>query len=206
MIMLDYVSRLLFEDLSLLLLAEVIGLAVVLAVHRRRMTKQSRRLVWVALVVCVLLIVIQSLTITKRESLQRMVTELGAIVEAGVEQHEQQRIIELFDGEFQLDQGKEAPLRKKEFLGWLMRRLGEWQIAEVSVRDFEIELTKEDEASVSFWARCDVSGASGGHALRNVVSHWKLYCVWREDGWKVFRFEEGRMTIPYEMDLLGVFW
>ena len=81
--MLDGVARLLFEDLYLLLLAEAIALAVVLAVHRRRLTRQSRRLVWLTLGVCALLIVIQELTVTKREALEQMVAALAQAVDDG---------------------------------------------------------------------------------------------------------------------------
>jgi len=196
--MLDYVARLLFEELHLLLLTEAVALAVVLAIHRRRLTRQSRRLVLVTLGVCALLIVIQKLTITRRESLEQMVAALAQAVDDG----DIPSITKRLDHEFQYG-SQPRPWDKKAFLTKVSEKLQRWEIDQASVRGFDIEMRKKDEASVSFRATCD--WRSGSRVEHDVLSRWRLYCVYRPDGWKVFRIEEGKIG-PGAMLDFGDVW
>ena len=81
--MIDFLRRLLFEDLPLLLLAQAVAMAVVLAVHRRWMTRRSRRLVWIGLALCAALVALQVFVVTDREALTQMVQTLARAVDQG---------------------------------------------------------------------------------------------------------------------------
>ena len=158
--MLDAVSRLLFEDLMLLLVAEMIALAVVLAIHRRQMTPQSKRLVWVTLAVCGLLIGIQHLTVTRREALQQMIVELAEAVDAG----DVAGIADRLDDGFTWKR-----LDKSAFVEQVRDRLRRWQIDEASVGGVRIEITG-DRATVSCRGKCD--WRSGEQVRHGVPSAW----------------------------------
>ncbi len=179
--MLDYVTRLLFEDLPLLLVAEVIALGVVLAIHRRRFTAKSRRLVWITIGVCAALIAIQKLTVTKREALKQMVSALAQAVDDGDVSAIGQRL----DDEFQ-----DRQWDKKTFLDQVRLRLQRWQIDQASVGGFEIEIDGE-QGTVSFRATCD--WRSRDRVGYKIWSSWKLRCVRRADGWKVLRIVKGKV-------------
>ena len=105
----DSLTRLLFEDLPILLLAEVAGLAIVLAAHRRWMTARSRRMVWMSLAFCALLIAIQEYVVTNREALRDMVRTMAQAVEQG----DMEALGERFDDEIILGTytDKEAVMR-----------------------------------------------------------------------------------------------
>ena len=172
--MLDYVTRLLFEDLPLLLVAEAIALAVVLAIHRRQFTPQTRRAVWITLGVCVTFIVIQSLVTTKREALEAMVSALARAVDDG----DVPAIAERIDEEFR--HGNDD---KEAFLdGVVKQTLQRWQVDEAKVAGFKIEIDG-DTATVSFRAHCDCR--SDNPVQYSVPSFWTLNCVHRPDGWKL---------------------
>jgi len=178
---LDYVTRLLFEDLPLLLVAEAIALAVVLAIHRRRFTPHTRRAVWITLGVCAIFIVIQSLVTTRREALEAMVRTLAQAVDHG----DVPAIGERIDGEF-----RHGNHDKKAFLdGVVKQTLQRWQVDEAKVAGFKIEING-DNATVSFRAHCDCR--SDNHVQYKVPSFWTLNCIRRPDGWKLLRIPKAR--------------
>lgn len=169
----SYVSRLLFEDTLLLVVAELIALAFVLAIHRRRMNAGSRRLVWVTLVVCGLLLLIQELTVTRREAIMVMVASMARAVDEGYVESLATHV----DTDFR-HRGWDKPA----FIEQVRDRLRHMQIDEASVGGFDIVI-KDDGAKVAFRARCDWRG--GGEVRSGAVSDWELDCVRREDGWKM---------------------
>ena len=171
----DSLIRLLFEDLPLLLLAEVAALAVVLAAHRRWMTARSRRMVWMSLALCGLLIAIQKLVVTDREALRDMVRTMARAVEQG----DVAALGERFDDEIILgsNTGKEAVLQHVHL------RLQRYDVNEARVSGFQIEI-EGDAATVAFQAVCDLLGVQA-NPYYSTLTQWQLRCVRHGDGWKV---------------------
>jgi len=183
----DSLTRLFFEDLPILLLAEVAGLALVLAAHRRWMTTRSRRMVWISLAFCVLLIAIQKLVVTDREALRDMVRMMARAVEQG----DVAALGERFDDEiiFGTYAGKEAVMRHARL------RLQQYDVNEVRVSGFQIKVDG-DAATVAFQAVCDVRGVQA-NPYYATPTQWQLRCVRHPDGWKV-RYAE------YELGFTGL--
>ncbi len=188
--MLDYVTRLLFEELPLLLTAELVALTVVLAIHRRRLTPQSRRMVWVTLAVCGLLITIQKLTVTKREAIREMVSALARAVDEG----DVPAIAERLDVEFQYSRWNDGD----SFLAEVERKLGRWQVDQASVSRFEIGIDA-GRAEVSFRGTCD--WRSGDQIQYNLLSSWTVECIRRDDGWKLYRITRAKVGPGGMLDL-----
>lgn len=180
-------TRLLFEDLTLLLLAEVAALAVVLGAHRRWMTARSRRMVWLSLGFCALLIVIQHYVVTDREVLRHMVRTMARAVEQG----DVATLGEWFDDEITLGgrSGKKAALQHAHM------SLQRYDINEARVSGFQIEIAG-DTATVAFQAVCDVQGVKE-NPYYSTPSQWQLGCVRRPDGWKV-------QSAKYELGFAGL--
>jgi len=176
-------TRLLFEDLPLLLLAEVAALAVVLAAHRRWMTARSRRMVWMSLAFCALLIAIQEFVVTDREALRDMVRTMARAVERG----DIAALSERFDEKIRLGThvGKEAVMKHARL------RLQQYDVNEARVSGFQIEVDG-DAATVAFQAVCDVRGVQS-NPYYATPTQWELRCVRHPDGWKVryARYEFG---------------
>lgn len=150
-------------------------MAVVLACHRRWMTPRSRRMVWMSLAFCALLIAIQKYVVTDREALRDMVRTMADAVEQG----DVATLGEWFDDEMTLGAyvGKEAVLQHAHL------RLQQYDINEAKVGGFRIEVTG-DTASVEFQAACDIQGVKE-NPYYSTPSKWQLACVRRPDGWKV---------------------
>src|SRR5438132_1518905 len=115
--MTDILRVLLFESLPLLLVAEGIVLAAVIAVHRRRLTARTRRAIWVTLGLCVLMPIMQSLVVTDHEALDALVHGLARSVSQGDIAAIGARVDEAFHGG-----------RKREFLDMLNERLQERKV------------------------------------------------------------------------------
>ena len=171
----DALTRLLFEDLPLLLLAEVAALALVLAAHRRWMTARSRRMVWMGLTLCVLLIAIQVFVVTDREALRDMVRTMARSVEQG----DVAALGEKFDDGiiFGTYTGKEAVMKHAHL------RLQQYDVNEARVSGFKIEVDG-DAATVAFQVVCDLGGVQSTPYYAT-PSQWQLRCVRHPDGWKV---------------------
>jgi hypothetical protein len=171
----SFIARLLFEDLSLLLMAEFAVLMIVLAVHRRRMTPRTRQVVWMTLGLCAALILLNKLVVTDAEKIVDAVRTMALAVDEG----NVPVVADGLDSEFRYHQWDKAG-----FVGELNRKLQEWRIDEVDVGRFEIEISGST-AKVCFRASCDWKGAS--ESQTGVTSDWTQEWVRRPDGWKLRR-------------------
>ena len=183
--MYDYLTRLLFEDLSLLLLSEAAAIAVVVGLHRRSMTPGSRRRVWITLAVCVGLVVMQKLVVTDREAIRAMVEAMARAVQEG----DVQALGEHFadDLVFESDRGKQAVIQHARAV------LQQYEIRNARVSGFTINVNGDD-ATVSFQAVADVR--NGPEPTYNTPTRWDLKCRREPDGWRVYRAK-------YEFGLAG---
>ena len=172
--MVDSLTRLLFEDLPILLLAEVAALALVLAAHRRWMTDRSRRMVWMSVACCALLIAIQKFVVTDREALREMVRTMARAVEQG----DIAALDERFDDEIILGTytGKEAVMKHARL------RLQKYDVNEARVSGFQIEVDG-DAATVAFQAVFDVRGVQA-NPYYATPTQWQLRFLRHPDGWK----------------------
>jgi len=172
--MIDGLRRLLFEDLTLLLIAEMIALAIAIAIHRRRYTAKSRRGVWLTLAVCALFIM-QSLMIkTDRERLIELIREMAVAVDRGDVRAVEQRLDETF-----LADGRDKPTFTAEVNDWLQR----WQIDEAKIgRKVEVVIDN-DSSMLTFRAFCDAR--NNRDTYYGTISKWQVSCIRRERDWKV---------------------
>lgn len=182
----DALTRLLFEDLAVLLIAQAVALAVVLAVHRRWMTPRSQRLVWVTLALCAGLIWLQHDVVTDREALREMVDTLAEAVEAG----DLDTVAESLhpDVEDRAGRGRDQLI---QYADAMMQR---YDIREPALSGFDITLTGDATAAMTFQAFCDIRG-DGAERFR-IPSQWALGCVRTADGWRIrrIRWEIGRFN------------
>jgi hypothetical protein len=176
----DFLTRLLFESLPLLLVTIAIALAVAVAVHRRRFTAASRRGIWITAGLGVLLIGLQALVETDREAIQGMVRDTARAVQGGDVSAIGQRIDEAF---------QTRGMDKQQLLASANLTLQRWQVNSSRTSGFRIELDG-DEATVSFRVICDLRSATW--VQENTPSQWTLRCIRRPDGWKVLRIEDAR--------------
>jgi hypothetical protein len=167
-------TRLLFEDLSLLLLAELAGLAVILGVHRTRMTPYTRRLVWIFLAVCAGLIALQYTVVTDREAIQATVEAMARDVEQGNVQALGDKFDEAIT--FERIEGKQAVLREA------YRTLQRYDINNARVSGFDIKLDG-NRAQVHFQAVAEVRG--GPATIGRTPTVWDLVMVRDEGDWRV---------------------
>jgi hypothetical protein len=189
---LSFISRFLFEDLWLLLIAEFIAIVVVVATHRRRMTAGTRRAVWITLAGCAALVGLNKLVTTDSERIVEMVTAVAEAVDEG----DIPAIAARVDDEF-----KYRNWDKAGFVAELNSKLQNWRVDEAKVGRFEIEV-QGDVAKASFRASCDWKGGSDAQA--GVASLWTLECVRRSDGWKFRRILAAKVGPGYRIDLADV--
>ncbi len=188
----SFISRLLFEDLWLLLIAEFIAIVIVLAVHRRRMTAGTRRAIWITLACSVVLVCLNKFVTTDNECIIEMVTAVAEAVDEG----DIPAIAARVDDEF-----KYRHWDKAGFVAELNGKLQNWRVDEARVGRFEIEI-EGDVAKASFRASCDWKGSSDAQA--GVASLWTLECVRRPDGWKFRRVLTAKVGPGYRIDLADV--
>jgi hypothetical protein len=181
LIIMDAISRLLFEDLTLLLMAEAAALLVVLAIHRRKLTPQSRRMVWVTLAVCALLIAIQTMTTTKREAVRQTIESLAQAVEDG----NMAAIAERVHADFEHRQ-----MDKDTFLTFVQAQLQRWDISNVGLGQFEIEV-EDERANATFRCSCNVRGNNGFE--RGIPSMWTIELERSEDRWQMTSIVRGKI-------------
>jgi len=173
----DFLTKLLFESLPLLLVAEIVAVTIALAVHRRRFTSATRHGLWITLVICGLLIVVQCLVVTDREQLEQLVEALAQAVDDG----DVGALGERLDSDFQASLQRRHQ-DKQAFLADVNVRLQRWQVNEAKVFNFRID-ADGNNAVVAFSATCD--WRSGNQVQYNILSLWKLQCVRRLEGWKL---------------------
>ncbi|MBI4580031.1 MAG: hypothetical protein HY718_10040 [Planctomycetes bacterium] len=179
--MVDFLRNLFFESLVLLVIAEGIALAVVLAIRRRQTPPAGRWWMPIALVVCAALLAVQWLVRTDRERLRAAVTEMALAVDDG----DVAALAEHIDADFQYrDQDRRA------WLDDVRQRLQRWRIDEARVGGFVIAV-EGDNAVVSFRATCD--WRSGDQSQHGVHSLWKLSFVRRERNWRLLRVLDAKI-------------
>jgi len=179
-------TRLLFEDMPLLLLAEVAAIAVVLGVHRRWMTTRSRRMVWMTLAICGVLIVVQRWVVTDREAIRQTIETMAGDVNEG----DVASLGKNFDDRIVLGgiRGKEAVLK----YAYLM--LQQYDVNNARVSGFRIDLMG-GQATITFQAVADIRGGPA-ESYRTPLK-WKMTMTRTDAGWKVLRAE-------YELGLAGL--
>ncbi len=183
--------RLLFEDLVLLLVAEFIALAVVLALHRRRFTPESRRTVWITLGVCAVMLMLQFAVVTDRERLRSLVVELVDAVDEGDLSTIENAVHP--DG-VRIGMGVDADnVSKLVFvqgcnIGLQINRIDE---AQVGISRVEVG---DGEATVDFRVNCELRSDRWGEA-RSMPSEWRIRCMKTPEGWKMRQILIGELGI-----------
>lgn len=188
----SFLTRILFEDLAVLLIIEFLVLMSVLAVHRQRMTRRTRRAVWITLACCAAFITLNHLVTTDSE---RIVQTVSAIAKA-VDEGDVPAIANHLDDEFHYRNWD-----KDGFVVELNSKLQQWRIDEAKVGRFEIRI-EGDAATASFRASCDWRGASDAQA--GVASAWTLELIRRPGGWKLRRVVSAEVGPGYKLDLNDV--
>lgn len=173
--MLDFLTSLLFESLPLLLAAVAVALAVAIAVHRQRRTDRSRRGLFITLGVCAALVLVQNLVVTDREALETLVVRMARAVDQGDIGALGEHVDDGFAGQ---------AMDKAELLARANATLQRWQVDEPRIGAVRPEVDG-DAATVSFRVVCDLRSDSA--TQYNTMSHWKLHCVRRPDGWRMDR-------------------
>jgi len=181
----DLITRLLFEDLALLLLVSALAMAVALAMHRRRYTEQSRRMVWITLSVCAGLIALQNFVVTKGESLYQRIETLSAACDAG----DMAAMGECFAEKVRFG----SPVRgitvpRQAIVAMASLALQEYEVNEARVGNVRIEM-QDNHAFVRFSVTCDLKGPQAAY---RVPSIWKLRCTYAADDWRVDQITEGK--------------
>ena len=81
--MFDYLIKMFFEEMPLLLVAEFIALAIALGIHRRRYTAKTRRGIWITIGACAALIALHLAVVTDREKIEQLIQILAEAVDGG---------------------------------------------------------------------------------------------------------------------------
>lgn len=178
--MVDFFRTLFLESFVLLLIVEAAAVALALALHRRRFTRGTRFGVWLTVLGCLILLVVQHVVQTDREQIQAAVTQMARAVENG----DIPTLGRHLDHSF-VDRGMD----KTAWLADVHQRLQRWRVSEAKVSGFTTEIEGND-ATVSFRARCDFR--SGDQAPQMVFSTWELDMVRREDGWRLHRVRSAK--------------
>ncbi len=175
-----FLRRFFLEDLALLLMAGAVGVAIALALHRRRYTARSRRRVWMTLGVCVVLIAMQYAVVTPREALEAMVARLARAVDEGDVAAIGACIDE--DG-VRFGRGLEAErVTKEEFLAAVNVGLQAYQVDEAGTGGFTMTIDG-DEATLTFRAVADLRQQE--RVEYHTPTQWEVHCVRRAEGWKL---------------------
>lgn len=184
----DLIRQLLFENLTLLLLVSALAMAVALAMHRRRYTEHSRRAVYITLVVCVCLVVLQHLVVTKREALQQRIKLLSAACDAG----DLATIGESFAEQVRFGSPvKGVTVPRQAIIGMASLALQEYEVNEARVGNIQVKM-QGDQAFVRFGVTCDLKGPEAAY---RVPSIWSLRCAYADGNWLVDQITEGRFGL-----------
>jgi hypothetical protein len=181
--MLDILRSLFFESIVLLVCVEVVAVAVALARYRSWPTPGRRLTIWIALIGCILLIVLQQVIKTDRERIQAAVRAMATAIDDG----DVLVLGEYIDRDFR-DRNSNRQAWLQDVRLWLQR----WQIDNAKVGGFRIEVNG-DQAVASFWAKCN--GRSGDQSEQGVFSSWRLAFVRRDSGWKLQRVIGGKVNL-----------
>lgn len=197
----DYLTRLLFEDLVLLLLASVLALAVALGIHRRRQSDRSRRGVWITLGVCALLIVVQHLVVTDRQQITEMLKTLGRAVDEG----DVGTIADCLDpAGVTLGAGvRRETFEKEVFVLASSLGLQTYRVDQVSIGGIEIDV-RGDLAVVNFRVSCELGDDRGRFGGRQ-PSFWTVHCARTADGWRISQIVSGKLGIEgfgHDLDII----
>lgn len=176
----DFLTRLLFEDLILLLLVEVVIIAIALAVHRRGGSRRTRIGLWAVVAACLAQIVVQRLVITDREAIRQLVRTLALAVDDG----DVPTLAEHFDEEVVIKEGYFGSLQGREAVTLRARIvLQENSVRQVSVGGYRIEVFG-DVAEVVCQVMADIR-MGGESSAQRVPSRWELEVVRTPTGWKL---------------------
>jgi uncharacterized protein (TIGR02246 family) len=181
-----FFTRLLFEDLSVLLPVELVALAIVIGLYRHWRTPRSRLAVWIALSICAGLVALQHLVTTDREAIRAMVERMAAAVQEGdvpaLGEHFAEDLV--FEG----DRGKNQVMQHATAV------LQQNAIHNARVSAFIIEV-RGDDATATFQAVADIR-TGGSEPNYNAPTRWELKCRREPAGWRVCRAK-------YEIGLAG---
>lgn len=169
--MIDFLKTVLFESLPWLLFFCAAGVAVALAVHRRRLTARSRRGIWLTVAVGALLVAVQTLVHTDRERLTEAVQAMARAVDEG----DMDAFSRYVAPELTWRGGG-----RREFLDDVTSRLTTTQIDGARLSQVRASVTG-DTATVSFTAVCDLRNGRGDQD--RVVSFWRLGFVRTAGRW-----------------------
>lgn len=175
------IQHILFESLPLLLIVELIGMAILLAVHRRHQTPRTRAVLIGGLVGCVGLVGLQKLIVTDREALRELIGQLSrSVVEGDIG-----GLGEGLDDRIRLDfshtgrgEDKPAVLQAANLL------LQRYDVTRAGVSGVHVEVAG-DEAKVEFQSMVDVRAVEGQMSQSNYPTLWKLHCVRKAGRWLV---------------------
>jgi hypothetical protein len=171
--MTDFLRELLFESLPMLLFAELVAIGLAVAVHRRRLSKGSRRGLWITLAACGLLVILQRVVVTDHEKLELMVRGMSQAVREG----------DAAGFGNYVDEGFHAGNSdKRSLMATFNRELTEWQIEAPRATFLRIEV-QGDAAVVRFRVVCGLK--SERQSEDNVMSYWKIHCVRNGNDWKM---------------------
>lgn len=184
--MTDFLVRLLFEDLWLLLLFEAIAVAISLAIYRRRLTRRSRIGVYVVLAISIVQIIVQHSVVTDREALTALVQTLAQAVEDG----DVPTIADALTDGMALDGEYVGSVRGKEaVVSRAMDLLQRFDVNEAHISGLVAKVTG-DTATVRFQSVADIRGGQDTPVYQ-APAFWRLECVRTPDGWKVHRARSG---------------
>lgn len=161
------------------------AMAVALGVHRRRFTSATRNGVWGTLAGCIILVIVQSLVVTRREALIETVQQLTAAVDEG-------NVLAMepfFYSEVRLGQKGAAP--REAILRMADLALREYQVDEAGTGGFNMEIAG-DRATVTFRVTCDLQGRDVGY---RTPSTWRLGVLYDANQWRIDHIESGEIGL-----------
>src|SRR5262249_40668596 len=143
-------TRLLFEDCSLLLLVSGVAILFAVAYHRRRFTPRSREVVYFTILVCISLLVIQKLVVTRRESLHAMIeTMVKAVDDGGM------TALGACLDETGVQLGSGPRTEKRAMIGMATLALQEYSVDNANAGQFSEAMTG-DGAEIRFQVSCEL--------------------------------------------------
>ncbi len=190
--MIDFFRRLFFEDFWLLVAVAVPILIIALAIHRRKLTSRTRMGLMSTLGGFLLLFVLQFVVVTDREAIESTIRILARAVDEG----DVPVIGEHLDGAFTAEHWN-----KSSFLEQINQTLQRWHVDDARVSSFKIEIA-DAGAWVAFRAFCDLR--SDNNFQPNVISHWRVHCVRKDNKWKLDRIVSAKIG-PIEANGYDIF-
>ncbi|HOA72655.1 MAG TPA: nuclear transport factor 2 family protein [Phycisphaerae bacterium] len=190
--MIDFLRTVFLESVVLLLILEVAAVAIVLGIHRRHGTTNTRLALWATLIVCIALLVVQHLVKTDREQIVAAVSAMARAVDDG----DVPTLGEYLAADFQ-----DREMDKAEWLSDIRQRLQRWRIDEARTWGHKVEVNG-DEAVVTFQAMCD--WRSGEQSGQSILSTWKLGMARRDGIWTLHRVISAKIGPGGAFDYSGI--